>query len=108
MASTGSLPLPLAGCSQMSHGPDHLYDMTGTSVTYTHMPAYFITMVQHFFNIHQPKEHVLLYVVPDGDYNDQPNNDSFKKDSYLRNRILTNLCLIFFWRLLYLSKIFED
>jgi len=78
MASTGSLPLPLVGCSQMSHGPDHLYDMTGTSVRYTHMPAYFTMVVQHFLNIHQPKEHVSPYVVIDGDYSDPPNNDSLK------------------------------
>jgi len=82
MASTDSLPLPLVGCSQMSHGPDHLYDTTGTLVRYTHMPAYFITVVQHFFNILQPKEHILPYAVTDGD---PPNNDSFKKDLYLQN-----------------------
>jgi hypothetical protein len=43
------------------------------------MPAYFTMVVQHFLNIHQPKEHVSPYVVTDGDYSDPPNNDSLKK-----------------------------
>lgn len=58
---------------------------------YTHMPAYFIMVVQHFFNIHQPKQHILPYVVPDGDYNGPPNNDSFKKKIHI--------CKIEFWRM---------